>query len=105
MKSFVEFITESHVQELSYEAGKSHGKRLDDENRAHSEILRKFPKGPMGLVPDNIRLSPEYQSAKRAYDHSFKALQRHNQWFVNRYKKEYAADRAALLSLKVQKTG
>jgi len=34
--------------------------------------------GPMGLTPDNVKTSPEYRAAKRAYDTAFSRLRTFN---------------------------
>jgi hypothetical protein len=47
----------------------------------------------MGIVPDHIRETPEYQTAKKAVDKNFAELRNFNQWFVKTFKKEIQADR------------
>lgn len=39
----------------------------------HSATLQTFPRGPMGLTPDAVKFSPEYQAAKRGYDNAASA--------------------------------
>jgi hypothetical protein len=41
--------------------------QLWNEMMVASKSLRAFPKGPMGLTPDAVKFSPEYQSALRTY--------------------------------------
>jgi len=57
-----------------------------------SAILNdKYPeKGPMGLTPEHIRLSREYQADKAAFDNSFKYLRSINGFLNKHYKKEYS---------------
>lgn len=62
-----------------------------------SEVLQSFPKGAMGLVPDAVRATPEYKTAKTAYDSSFHTLRVLNGKYVKQYKKELAADRKIAL--------
>jgi hypothetical protein len=47
----------------------------------------------MGLVPDRIRETPEYQTVKKAVDKNFAELRNFNGWFVKTFKKEIQADR------------
>lgn len=56
-------------------------------------ILRAFPHGPMGLTPDDVKQSPEFQSIKKAYDNAFAALRAFNQAYVKTYKRELAKER------------
>ncbi len=56
-----------------------------------SKRLNAFPKGNMGLTPDHIRLSSDYQSARQNYASITKELQKFNQFFVKAFKKEYRA--------------
>jgi hypothetical protein len=43
-----------------------------------SQALKQFPRGPMGLTPDEVKFSPEYQAAKRTYWIAFKRLRQFN---------------------------
>lgn len=60
--------------------------------------LRAFPRSAIGLVPDSIRLSVEYQCAKVGFDKEFRALQNFNIWFVKAFKSELASERKAITS-------
>lgn len=52
--------------------------RLYAEMYAASAILKAFPKGNMGLTPDSVKASPEYQAAKRNYEQAFAKVQAYN---------------------------
>jgi len=54
--------------------------RLWEEYTAASRVLKALGanSGPMGLTPDTVKQSPEYQEAKRKSDAAFKALRRFN---------------------------
>lgn len=56
-------------------------------------VLGAFPKGEMGLTPDDVKASPEYRKAKAAYDHAFHALRAVNAKGTKLYKKELAKER------------
>ena len=53
-----------------------------------SEQLRKFPKLPNGLVPDDIKKSPSYREVKAAYNLAFKRLQEINYYGMKHFNKE-----------------
>lgn len=52
--------------------------RLETAWRAAGDALKGFPKGAMGLTPDSVKASPEWQAAKRAYESAFAALRAFN---------------------------
>lgn len=66
---------------------------LQNRMDAASLELHKYPRGPMGLVPDEIRASEEYRLHKSAYDRAFQQLRRLNGVYVKLYAKELAAER------------
>jgi len=41
--------------------------QLWNEMMVASKALKAFPKGTMGLTPDAVKFSPEYQGALRTY--------------------------------------
>ena len=51
---------------------------IQDRVDAASAALKTFAKGAMGLTPDAIKASPEYQAAKREYVAAFAALRLRN---------------------------
>jgi hypothetical protein len=73
---------------MNLEEAKAHKKELDSINRKHSEILQQFEVNGMGLVPDNIRATPEWKQAKQDFDRSFSELRKFNQWFVKEFRKK-----------------
>ena len=92
MKSYQEAATDlAHAEEISMAASG----RLKDARRAVAARLGISPDGRMGLVPEPIRLSPEYRAAKSEYDVSFKR-QREIAAFINRhYPREHRAAQEA----------
>lgn len=71
---------------------------LDKEVSITSKALQKFPRGAMGLTPDDVKATPEWKAAKKAFDDAFNKLRKFNAVFVKKYKKEIAADRIAAQS-------
>ena len=51
---------------------------LESDVAIASKRLRNFPKGPMGLVSDEIKASAEYREAKSAYNTAFAKLRAFN---------------------------
>lgn len=69
---------------------------LEAEVKASGLVVRAFPhNGPMGLTPDAIKFSPEYQSALLAYNDAFARLRMFNKTYVKQYAKEIRAARRA----------
>lgn len=60
-----------------------------------SAELHKFPRGMMGLVPDDVRVSDEYREKKIRYQSLFNSLRDLNGKYVKIYKKELAAERSS----------
>lgn len=52
--------------------------RLNDMVKAKSKALKKYPTGDMGLVPYNIRQSPEYIETNNQYKVAFQKLRMFN---------------------------
>lgn len=70
--------------------------QLNEINQAHSDKLNEFNqyRNEMGLVPDYIRNSPEYQKAKNEYNQSFQQLRNFNGWFVKEFRKKKKAKKS-----------
>ena len=55
--------------------------RRDAAERAVKEAsaaLRRYPRGPAGLIPDAVKASPAWRADKARYDSAFRALQAAN---------------------------
>lgn len=55
--------------------------------------MKGFPRGPMGLTPDDVKASDTWKAAKKSYDIAFDRLRKFNAAFVKKYKKELGAER------------
>jgi len=73
---------------MNFEEAKAHKQELDRINSKHSEILQQFETNGIGLVPDHIRATDDYQQAKRNFDRSFAELRNFNAWFVKEFRKK-----------------
>ena len=54
----------------------------------------------MGMVEDSVRNTPEFKKAKQEYQAAFSELQKVNQVFTKKFRKEYAAEREQLRSVR-----
>ena len=62
---------------------------------AASAALQSYPKtGPFGMVPDHVRVTAQYRTAKSSFDRAFAKLRQFNGWFVKAYANELRAERA-----------
>ena len=66
-----------------------------------SAKVRAFPAdGPMGLVSDAVRATPEYRAAKADYAAAFEKLRGFNAWFVKTFAKEIREERRLVQSIR-----
>lgn len=80
---------------MTYEEAKTIKTALEAESKRLGKLLNDGPKGPMGLTPDHIKFSPEFQAAKRAYERTQGKIATFNRMFLKVFAKEYAAERRA----------
>ena len=80
------------LRKSDYERSKKTKAELNDKADAASKALQAFPKGPMGLTPDNVQKSPEFQKALKEYENAAAASRAHNSGHFKKYKKEAAAE-------------
>lgn len=96
-------VKESHDE---YEQAKKIRDELEAEVAKHQKALKGYPKGEMGLTPDEIKNSPEYKAHKQNFNNAFEKLRTFNASFTKKFKKQIAADRDARFEmLKKQNDG
>jgi hypothetical protein len=78
---------------MTYEEAKLHKQKLEKNSDILGDKLNAFERNEMGLVPDNIRKSEEYQMANIQFKKAFKELQKFNIYFTKTFKKESAKER------------
>lgn len=66
-------------------------KRRNDEACKLLDAVPGIGSGAMGLTPDHVRATPEYQYAKRQFDLTFQYMRECNQFVTSNFKKEYKA--------------
>jgi hypothetical protein len=75
----------------SFESALAEKLRLEAECETFSRAMQRFPRGPVGLTPDHVKESHEFQQAKQSFDASFRRLRDFNVLFLKKFKKEYRA--------------
>ncbi|MFK4131937.1 hypothetical protein ACI2KR_06535 [Pseudomonas luteola] len=78
---------------MNYDEAKAKADELDAAYRYHGNKLKAFPKGALGLTPDDIKSSPEYKAVKRDFDEAFSRLRAFNAFFTRQFTKEIRIDR------------
>jgi hypothetical protein len=72
-----------------------------------AQALKSIPGvgiGPMGLTPDHVKASPDYQETRRRFEWDFDSLRKFNAWYVKTFKRELARERAAKRGTGITKT-
>ncbi len=46
-----------------------------------ARLIKSFPRGAMGITPDQVKFSPEYRAAKAGFNTAFNALREFNEKF------------------------
>lgn len=83
---------------LTFEKAKEIQEALNLAANNASKVLKDIvgdEVGPMGLTPDHIKFSPEYQSALATFNHANARSRAFNGPFVKQFKKELAELRKA----------
>lgn len=76
------------VSFLSFEEYLEKIAALDATLTEASMAMQEFPKGEMGLTPDDVKASPEFQAAKARYNNAFQAVRHCNASVPNDYKRK-----------------
>lgn len=61
-----------------------------------SAKMQEFPRGPLGLPPDDVKASPEWQTAYRNFNTAFEALRKFNGTYVKAFADELRHERNAV---------
>jgi response regulator of citrate/malate metabolism len=89
-----QFFTGNEINMTDYEKAKQQAVDACAAADIASQALQQFPKGPMGLTPDSVRRTAEFQSAKSAFDKCFAAERAANTYLLKHFPTEVRADRA-----------
>lgn len=72
--------------------------QADNLNRTVNETsakLQEFPRGPLGLTPDDVKASPEWKSAHSSFNTAFQALRKFNRSYATLFADELRHERNA----------
>lgn len=73
---------------MTYGEAKELKKKLNDECDEASKKLREFERVELGLTPDHIRDTQEWQEADKRFKLAFADLRKFNAWFVKEFRKK-----------------
>ena len=62
---------------------------LESAAQSASETLQSFPRGAMGLTPDNVKATPEWKQAHNAYQLAADKVRGFNRRFIASYGKQW----------------
>lgn len=83
---------------MTYAIAKIAKAQLETSANVASAALSAIPgvgTGLMGLTPDSVRATAEWQNARRSYERAWSALRAFNGRFVKTYAEEIRAERDA----------
>lgn len=69
-----------------------------------SAALMNYPRLPNGLTPDSVKFSPEFKTAKAAFNSAFAASRAFHGTYNKKFKKELIAERDAKRQAKLQES-
>lgn len=84
-----------HHASMSFEQASATAEHLWQEVRRLGKDLNAFPKGAMGLTPDSVKASPEYQAATAAYQAAHQQLCTFNVWYTKTFRAQIRSARQA----------
>ena len=95
-------VAPSFLAAMTYEQAKAHQEALFAASKAAGDVLRAYPKGPMGLTPDEVKASPQWRAERAASDRAFAEARDFNAWLVKTFAREYRAERAAKVAARTK---
>lgn len=85
-------------------AGLAQGAALNQVAQEASDALQVFPKGDMGLTPDEVKFSKPFRDAHQRYEAAAKALRDFNGPFTSKWKAELGEHHMAKRLAKLAQT-
>lgn len=82
----------------TFEQASSRANELWSKAKRCGDVLNAFPKGAMGLTPDEVKFSPPYRSALQEYEKARRDLQTYNTWYTKAFRAEIRRARTAKYS-------
>jgi phage-related protein (TIGR01555 family) len=84
----------AEARKRQFSVAKAAHAQINAEVARHSETLRAFPRGEMGLTPDHVKSSPEYKTAKVNYEAANTKMRNFNANYTKVFAKELKEERA-----------
>lgn len=78
---------------LTFQQFKSTQAKIQARMEVAGAKLQTYPRGAMGLTPDDVKNSEEYKADKSEYALAFAQLRQLNGTYIKLYAKELAAER------------
>lgn len=78
---------------MTYIEAKARADALHEQYRRAGMVMDTFPKGPMGLTPDEVKATPAYRSARTECDRAFAELRNFNGWYTKTFRRERRLER------------
>jgi hypothetical protein len=75
--------------------------RLEQATAKTSAALQEFPRGPLGLTPDDVKASPEWKTAHRNFEVAFQAQRRFNSTYTKKFADELRHERNARRAVRI----
>lgn len=76
-----------------FELAKAAKKKYEAAVEMADKALKNFPRNSIGLTPDEVKSTPEFQCAKKDYSNAFNDLRNFNTNFVKEFKNEIRNER------------
>jgi hypothetical protein len=77
----------------AFTAARDVAAQLEQAVSETSLALQRFPKGPMGLTPDEVKRSPEWLTAYRNFNFAFQAARKHSRTYTKSFAEELRHER------------
>lgn len=74
-------------------SARAEARKLSAAAQAASDALQKFPKGAMGLTPDDVKRSPKWRAAYQDYNQAAQALRKFNGSYTKTFAEELRHER------------
>lgn len=78
----------------AFQAAKAQQAAIEAEVDEADKVLKAFPRGAMGLIPDAVKATPAYRAARDRYQRAFARQREFNAVFTKKFAKELQAERA-----------
>lgn len=94
MSKFEDSYYKAMIAVMNFEQASIMADKLHEDVKNKSKALDKYPRNSIGLVSDEIRVSPQYVAEKKESEQAFSKLRSFNGFFVKQFAKELAQARA-----------